>query len=63
MKIGIAGTGSMGTAMGIRLLGVGHELCVWNRTPAKTKALAGLGSKDCSSLMPHWLEHGKDPGA
>jgi len=34
----------MGTAIGIRLLGVGHDLCVWNRTPAKTKALAERGA-------------------
>jgi 3-hydroxyisobutyrate dehydrogenase-like beta-hydroxyacid dehydrogenase len=25
-------------------------------------AREGLGSKDCSALMPHWVEHGKDPG-
>src|SRR2546426_12663736 len=32
MKIGIAGTGRMGTAIGRRLLEVGHEVRVWNRT-------------------------------
>jgi 3-hydroxyisobutyrate dehydrogenase len=32
MKIGIAGTGRMGTAIGRRLLEVGHEVQVWNRT-------------------------------
>ena len=32
MKIGIAGTGRMGTAIVQRLLDVGHEVHVWNRT-------------------------------
>jgi 3-hydroxyisobutyrate dehydrogenase len=32
MKIGIAGTGRMGTAIAQRLLGLGHEVAVWNRT-------------------------------
>ena len=45
MKIGIAGTGRMGAAMGLRLLEVGHDLTVWNRTPGKTKDLAAAGAK------------------
>jgi len=45
MKIGIAGTGRMGAAMGLRLMEVGHELTVWNRTPGKTKDLAAAGAK------------------
>ena len=32
MKIGIAGTGRMGTAITLRLLELGHEVSVWNRT-------------------------------
>src|SRR6202158_1233929 len=32
MKIGIVGTGRMGTAIVQRLLDVGHEVNVWNRT-------------------------------
>src|SRR6202790_1211741 len=32
MKIGIAGTGRMGTAIARRLLELGHEVHVWNRT-------------------------------
>ena len=32
MKIGIAGTGRMGTAIARRLLEMGHEVRVWNRT-------------------------------
>lgn len=49
MKIGIAGTGRMGAAIGQRLLGLGHELTVWNRTPEKTKDLAGAGAKVAAS--------------
>ena len=45
MKIGIAGTGRMGEAIGFRLLDLGHELTVWNRTAEKTKALASAGAK------------------
>src|SRR5882724_10633805 len=32
MRIGIVGTGRMGTAIVQRLLGLGHEVNVWNRT-------------------------------
>ena len=45
MKIGIAGTGRMGSAVAGRLLGLGHEVIVWNRTPGKTKALEAAGAK------------------
>jgi 3-hydroxyisobutyrate dehydrogenase len=44
LKIGIAGTGRMGAAIAGRLLGVGHAVTVWNRTAAKTKALAVAGA-------------------
>ena len=45
MKIGIAGTGRMGAAMAQRLLNVGHEVLVWNRSKEKTKPLADAGAK------------------
>ena len=45
MKIGIAGTGRMGTAIAQRLMSLGHELTVWNRTAEKTQALAAAGAK------------------
>ncbi len=45
MKIGIAGTGRMGAAIALRLMEVGHQLTVWNRTPGKTKDLAAAGAK------------------
>ena len=45
MKIGIAGTGRMGAAMAQRLMSVGHEVTVWNRSQEKTKPLAEAGAK------------------
>ena len=45
MRIGIAGTGRMGAAIATRLLGLGHEVAVWNRTAAKTAPLAAAGAQ------------------
>ncbi|MGZ5684920.1 MAG: NAD(P)-binding domain-containing protein, partial [Usitatibacter sp.] len=36
MNVGIAGTGRMGAAIAGRLLGLGHDVTVWNRTAEKT---------------------------
>ena len=44
MKIGIAGMGKMGNAIGSRLLGLGHSVSVWNRTPNKTTGLVNAGA-------------------
>jgi 3-hydroxyisobutyrate dehydrogenase len=49
MKTGIAGTGRMGAAMASRLLSVGRELIVWNRTPEKTKDLVAAGAQIAAS--------------
>src|SRR4051812_43693331 len=49
MHIGIAGTGRMGTAIGARLLEVGHSLIVWNRSAEKTKPLADVGATVAAS--------------
>ena len=43
MKIGIAGTGKMGTAIAGRLQSLGHEVFVWNRTAAKADAAIKAG--------------------
>lgn len=45
MKLGIVGMGRMGTAIAGRLLGLGHEITVWNRTADKARALASAGAK------------------
>jgi len=45
LKIGIAGTGRMGAAMAQRLMSLGHEVTVWNRSKEKTQPLAEAGAK------------------
>jgi 3-hydroxyisobutyrate dehydrogenase len=45
LKIGMAGTGRMGAAIAQRLIGVGHQVTVWNRTAAKAQALAAAGAR------------------
>jgi 3-hydroxyisobutyrate dehydrogenase len=49
MKIGLVGTGRMGSAIAVRLMNCGHELTVWNRTTDKTRALAEAGAKVAAS--------------
>ena len=49
MKVGVAGIGAMGAAVAARLMEVGHEVAVWNRTPEKTKPLAAAGAKIAGS--------------
>ena len=44
MKIGVCGTGRMGSSIAQRLLAVGHEVAVWNRDAAKTTALTDAGA-------------------
>ena len=44
MKLGFCGLGLMGAPMVRRLLAAGHEVQVWNRSPAKVAPLAGLGA-------------------
>ncbi|MDA0663167.1 MAG: NAD(P)-dependent oxidoreductase [Proteobacteria bacterium] len=43
MKVGICGIGKMGAAMAGRLVEVGHDAILWNRTRARADALAGPG--------------------
>jgi len=45
MKIGIAGTGTMGSAIARRLMQVGRSVTVWNRSAEKTVPLAGEGAQ------------------
>src|ERR1700759_1150296 len=45
MKIGVCGTGRMGSSIAQRLMAVGHEVGVWNRDAAKTRPLTGAGAK------------------
>jgi 3-hydroxyisobutyrate dehydrogenase len=50
MKIGIAGTGRMGTAIARRLLEVGHKVRVWNRTVNNTHEAREAGAKWAPTL-------------
>ena len=43
-KVGIAGAGKMGTAIGLRLLEQGHAVVVYNRTPERAKVLLDAGA-------------------
>jgi len=44
MRIGVAGIGKMGAAIAARLVELGHEVAVWNRTPEKAKAVRGAAA-------------------
>jgi 3-hydroxyisobutyrate dehydrogenase len=44
MRVGVAGLGKMGAPIAARLLEVGHQVTVWNRTPDKAKALVAAGA-------------------
>ncbi len=44
MRVGFIGLGGMGSGMAANLLKAGHALTVYNRTPAKAKALVGDGA-------------------
>ena len=44
-KIAFLGVGNMGAGMAARLIGAGHKLTLYNRTPAKAEALAQRGAK------------------
>lgn len=44
MKIGFIGLGSMGAGMALNLLKAGHEVTVYNRSPAKAAPLVAAGA-------------------
>ncbi len=50
MKVGFIGLGRMGDVMVRRLLGAGHEVGVYNRTPEKMKPLTDAGAKPMASI-------------
>src|ERR1700704_601327 len=49
MKVGFIGLGRMGQGMGQRLLGGGHDLLVFNRTPGKAADLAKAGAPSAAT--------------
>jgi 3-hydroxyisobutyrate dehydrogenase-like beta-hydroxyacid dehydrogenase len=50
MKIGFIGLGHMGTGMAMNLLRAGHDLTVYNRTPAKAQALVSQGARAATDV-------------
>jgi 3-hydroxyisobutyrate dehydrogenase len=49
MQIGVAGLGRMGAAMAARLIEVGHQVTVWNRSPEKAAPLVTAGARPAAS--------------
>jgi 3-hydroxyisobutyrate dehydrogenase len=49
MKVGVAGLGRMGTALAKRLIEVGHEVTVWNRSADKIEPLVKAGAARAAS--------------
>jgi 3-hydroxyisobutyrate dehydrogenase len=45
MKIGVCGTGRMGSSIAQRLVALRHEVGVWNRNASKTRPLIDAGAK------------------
>jgi len=50
MKVGFIGLGRMGRGMAVNLLKAGHEVTVYNRTPAKAASLIQHGAKSASAI-------------
>jgi len=49
MRVGVAGLGRMGSAIAARLIDIGHQVTVWNRTAEKVKPLVAAGAKAAAS--------------
>lgn len=49
MRLAVLGMGKMGHALAGRLLGDGHEVTVWNRTPGKADDLVEAGARQAAS--------------
>ena len=43
--VAVLGLGAMGRAMAARLMGAGHDLTVWNRTPGRDDELVAAGAR------------------
>jgi len=50
MRVGFIGLGRMGRGMAANLVGAGHEVTVFNRTPGKTAELEARGAKVAQSI-------------
>ena len=56
MRMAVAGIGKMGAVLAARLLEVGHEVAVCNRTPDKAKAVAGATAMATPSQLAQYCE-------
>lgn len=50
MHIGFLGLGAMGKPLARNLLGLGHTVTVYNRTPGQAKALIAMGAKEGATV-------------
>ncbi len=50
MKLSFIGLGSMGSAMAMRLIEAGHDVCVWNRSAGATEPLVAAGACAAASI-------------
>lgn len=48
-RVSVVGLGAMGSRIARRLLGAGHQVTVWNRSPAGAAALGDLGASVAST--------------
>lgn len=49
MTTGFIGLGAMGSGIAARLIGAGHDLIVWNRSPAAMAAAVANGAREAAS--------------
>lgn len=49
MRTAVLGMGRMGRAIAERVLGAGHDVVVWNRTPGKAEDLVDRGAREASN--------------
>src|SRR3954463_7752817 len=56
MRAAVLGTGIMGAAMARSLAREGHEVTVWNRTPARARSVAADGITACGAIADALLD-------
>ncbi len=58
MRVGLAGVGKMGSTVAQRLASLGHQVSVWNRSPARARPLldAGLAWADSPEALARQCE-------
>jgi 3-hydroxyisobutyrate dehydrogenase-like beta-hydroxyacid dehydrogenase len=54
VNVAVVGLGRMGEPIARRLLGAGHELTVWNRTPERASGLVSEGARAAASPADVW---------